>query len=312
MKGFSHERVFGTSGRNTRGVREAGEPIGTLRCSSNTKTAVFHNGGLKTYMKRIIFLLVVLAVAASPAAFAQFQDILGPHNVNGHGCASCHTPHSGAAGQGIGGDPSTGVNYLWGRDFIAKTYYGFDGDDFTTTSSYTATDPLFHTAACLSCHDGSVTIAGMTGQSFETVYGNKVTTYLATDGYSLTNDHPVHVKYTPGGYNWPGTVGTDGKVVWDTTDAGTVNFSNTYGRPVRFYSVAGDGAYVECSSCHNPHSMNKARYKIGATTVIYPSKFFVRGWYNADNPASNSATQFCRSCHYSKSNEYVGVMSTTN
>ena len=312
MKEFSHERVFGTSGRNTRDGREAGEPIGTLRRTSSTKTAVFHNGGLKTYMKRIIFLLVILAVAASPAAFAQFQDILGPHNVNGHGCASCHTPHSGGAGQGIGGDPSTGVNYLWGRDFIAKTYYGFDGDDFTTTSSYTADDPLFHTAACLSCHDGSVTVAGMTGQSFETVNGNKVTTYLASDGYSLTNDHPVHVKYNPGGYNWPGTVGADGKVTFDLTSAAAANFNQNYGHPARFYAVAGQGSYVECSSCHNPHSMNYAKYSISGTSITKPTRFFVRGWYDSANPASNSATQFCRSCHYSKSNEYVGVMSTTN
>jgi hypothetical protein len=266
-------------------------------------------------MKRSFFILLALVVAASPLALGQFQDILGPHNVNGHGCASCHTPHSGGAGQGIGGDPSTGVNYLWGRTFIAKSYYGFDGDDFTTTSSYTADDPLFHTAACLSCHDGSVTVAGMTGQSFETVNGNKVSTYLATDGYSLTNDHPVHVKYIPGGYNWPGTVGADGKVVWSTTDAPTVNFTNVYGHPARFYAVAGavtGEAYVECSTCHNPHTMSYAKVKINGVNVVKPTRFFVRGWYDSENPASNSATQFCRSCHYSKSNEYVGINSVTN
>jgi hypothetical protein len=46
MKGFSHTRVFGARGRNTRVARDAGEPIGTLRRRSNTKTAVFHTGGL--------------------------------------------------------------------------------------------------------------------------------------------------------------------------------------------------------------------------------------------------------------------------
>jgi hypothetical protein len=43
----------------------------------------------------------------------------------------------------------------------------------------------------------------------------------------------------------------------------------------------------------------------------YTSRFFVRGWYDSTNPNSNSATQFCRSCHYSKSNEAVGLNSTT-
>ena len=267
-------------------------------------------------MKRTMFILLALIVAASPFALGQFQDILGPHNVNCHGCASCHTPHSGAAGQGIGGDVSTGVNYLWGRDFIAKTYYSFGGESFTTASSFSETDPLFHTAACLSCHDGSVTVAGMTGQSFETVNGNKVPTYLATDGYSLENDHPVHVTYSPGGYNWPGTVDANGKVVWDNTDAAASWFTNnSYGHPIRFYGVAGTttgSAYVECSTCHNPHSMNYAKITIGTTKLVKPTRFFVRGWYDSANPASNSATQFCRSCHYSKSNEYVGINSITN
>lgn len=268
-------------------------------------------------MKRTLFILLALVVVASPFALGQFQDILGPHNVNGHGCASCHTPHGGGAGNGIGGDPSTGVNYLWGRSFIATTYTTFDGGSMTTTATYADTDPLFHTAACLSCHDGNVAIVGMSGQSFETVDGtNKVSTYLNKDGYSLANDHPVHVAYNPGGYNWPGTVNPDGTITWGT-DAMSTNFINVYGHPVRFYSVASGGAgagsaYVECSTCHNPHSMNLAKVTIGTTKYIKPSHMFVRGWYDSLNSASNSATQFCRSCHYSKSNEYVGVASVTN
>lgn len=264
-------------------------------------------------MKRTLFILLALVIASSPFALGQFQDILGPHNVNGHGCASCHAPHSGGAGQGIGGDVSTGVNYLWGRTFVATTYNTFNGGTLTTSSSYTATDPLFHTAACLSCHDGSVTVAGMTGQSFETVAGNKVPTYLATDGYSLSNDHPVHVTYTPGGYNWPGTVNADGSITWGT-DALSTNFNTVYGHPVRFYGLAGataGSAFVECSTCHNPHSMNLAKVKVAGSNVIKPTAFFVRGWYDVSG-GSNSPTQFCRSCHYSKSNEYVNINSVTN
>jgi cytochrome c551/c552 len=265
-------------------------------------------------MKRTMFILLIATLALSGAAMAQgFQDILGPHNLNGHGCATCHTPHTGAQGNG-GTDASTGTNYLWGRDFFPNSYTTIGGGTLVTTATYTDTDPLFHTAACLSCHDGNVTIAGMTGQSFETVDGKKISTYLNKDGYSLTNDHPVHVTYTPGGYNWPGTVDATGKVVWSTTDAGTVNFTNTYGRPIRFYGVAGTtgSAYVECSTCHNPHSMNWARYSISGVASVKPSRMFVRGWYDSANTASNSATQFCRSCHYSKSNEYAGINSVTN
>jgi hypothetical protein len=267
-------------------------------------------------MKKAMFVLLIATLAMTGMAMAQFQDVLGPHNLQGHGCATCHAPHTGA--QGLGGtDPSTGVNYLWGRDFFPNTYQTFNGGTLVTKASYTATDPLFHTGACLACHDGNVTIAGMTGQTFETVNGKNVPSYLNKDGYSLSNDHPVDVAYTPDGkYNWLGTVDVNGSITWDTTDPYNKNFNDNYGHPIRFYGVAGTPtgtAYVECSSCHNPHAMNRARYKLGTGTTIYkPTAFFVRGWYDEGNANSNSATQFCRSCHFSKSNEYLQVNSVTN
>jgi hypothetical protein len=277
-------------------------------------------------MKKVIFILFVMMFAVGIAA-AQ-SDILGPHNVNGHGCASCHAPHTGAKGNG-GTNAASGENYLWGRDFYATTYYTF-GYDATTDpgaafsvsngGAFSQTDPLFHTAACLSCHDGNQTaVVGMTGLSVETVEGGiHVPTYLNDGTESLKNDHPVHVTYAPASgcttptatcspYNWTGTVNADGSITWGT-DTATTNFQTSYGRPFRLYAVAGQGSYVECSSCHNPHSYNLAKGKFANVSgAVKPSAFFVRGWYDASNKASNSATQFCRSCHYSKSNEYVNV-----
>lgn len=262
-------------------------------------------------MRHAMFVVLAVALVLSGAALAQ-TDILGPHNLEGRGCATCHAPHTGAQGNG-GTDASTGVNYLWGRDFYINTYQTFGGGSFATTGSYTSTDPLFHTAACLACHDGNVSIAGMQGQSFETVDGKQVPTYLNKDGYSLTNDHPVHVTYTPGGFNWPGSVGADGKITWNLSDAWITDFYNKYGHPVRFYAVAGTGSYIECSTCHNPHAMNYTKHTTGNGTALYvATKFFVRGWYDANNANSNSATNFCRSCHYSKSNEYVHQYSNFN
>jgi hypothetical protein len=51
--------------------------------------------------------------------------------------------------------------------------------------------------------------------------------------------------------------------------------------------------------------VNYSKSKYLGVTQTKPTNFFVRGWYNTDNPNSNSGQQFCRSCHYSKSNEYV-------
>jgi len=280
-------------------------------------------------MKKALFILLAVLFAIGMAA-AQ-QDILGPHNLNGHGCATCHAPHSGAKGNG-GIDSSTGEEYLWGRDFVPATYYTFDGNvdaqgfSFTvigntqgSVSQFSGNNaPLFHTVACLSCHDGTGAPSGMTGTTFEANSdGTHAPTFLNDGTESLKNDHPVHVTYAPGGYNWPGSVDVNGTIIWSTTDAGTVNFTNGYGRPIRFYSLTaaqvGGGAtagsaYIECTSCHNPHSMQWARYKINGANVYKASGFFIRGWYDYTNTASNSTTNFCRQCHYSKSNEYVNVL----
>ena len=273
-------------------------------------------------LKKVVFAMFVVLFAMGMAAAQQIpkgSDILGPHNVNGHGCASCHAPHSGAVGNG-GSIASTGEAYLWGRDFYVTTYqtYGWDintplNDTIVVTAAgFKETDPLFHTAACMSCHDGNQThVVGMTGHTVETVEGGKtVTTYLNDGTESLKNDHPVDVQYNPTtAFNWPGTVNaTTGAITWTVT-ADSTEFQKNYGRPFRLYAgtgTTGVGSYVECSTCHNPHSVNFSRSTYqGVANTVKPSNFFVRGWYNTDNPASNSGAQFCRSCHYSKSNEYV-------
>ncbi len=273
-------------------------------------------------LKKVLFVVLVALFAVGIASSQQIpkgQDILGPHNVNGHGCASCHAPHSGAVGNG-GTTASTGESYLWGRDFYVTTYqtYGWDINTplnktiAVTATGFSETDPLFHTAACMSCHDGNQTqVIGMSGLTVESIEGGKkVTTYLAKDGESLKNDHPVDVVYNPTtAFNWPGVVGATGTITW-TASADTVEFQKNYGRPFRLYAsttgTSGLGSYVECSTCHNPHSVNFSRSTyLGVANTVKPTNFFVRGWYNSDNPASNSGAQFCRSCHYSKSNEYM-------
>lgn len=262
-------------------------------------------------MKKAMFVLLAIMFAIGVAAA---QDVLGPHNVNGHGCASCHLPHSGPAGINPADQAfaDQGDVYLWGRKLVSKTYNTFGGGTLAVPAKITdETDPLFHTAACLSCHDGSVTIAGMTGQSFEDYDGNVgINTYIGND--DLKNDHPVHVAYTASSYNWPVTIDVNGTLTWGT-DSNSTNFAAQYGRPVRFYGTTANGgqAMVECTTCHNPHLENKYKGTVkNVKNSIVPSKWFIRGWYN-EVSGSNSTTAFCRTCHFSKSNEYVGVTSYT-
>jgi hypothetical protein len=262
-------------------------------------------------MKKILSLALIAACATGMAfanAISGSGDILGPHNVDGHGCASCHAPHNGAAQNAAGGDSTTGKTYLWGRSLIVNTYTMETGDTFTTKASYSETnDPQFHTAACLSCHDGSIKPAGMNGTSFEaTQDGIHPNTWLATDGSGLQNDHPVDFPWDPTDTTfWPSTVDANGTITWTAT---TPNID--YGHPVRMYGSTANGgtAYVECSTCHNPHAISMARVTLGSgTKANKPTAFFIRGWYDDGNTASNSTQQFCRSCHYEKSNEYVGM-----
>src|SRR5579875_3936436 len=71
-------------------------------------------------------LLLVLACTGSLAAqmTTQSSDVLGAHLNYGRGCIACHSPHSGASGNGQSrqADPSSGAVALWGED--ASALYG--------------------------------------------------------------------------------------------------------------------------------------------------------------------------------------------
>lgn len=251
-----------------------------------------------------MFMVLVAMLALTASAWAQYSDpLLGPHNVAEKGCKACHAPHNGAVMNG-GTDEGTGKIYLWGRDLKAATYYTFGGGSFTTVANPADTDTVIHTQMCMSCHDGGISDGSMS-------FGSDAK--LPNDGYSLENDHPVHVAYhsvatkdpttgawvystTP--YNWHISI-TNGRASFvDTTWAG--------GHPVRlFVDDAGTEAFVECSTCHNPHSYNRAVVKIAGTNQVKTSSRFVRGWY--DPADGKSKSDFCRSCHYSKTNVYDGT-----
>jgi len=132
----------------------------------------------------ILLTLIIVAVAFTGSAMAQFtldQDVLGAHNINGRGCVSCHTPHSGSAGAG-GTDTSTGTIVLWGTSFLGKTYTTYGGitlTTFPTVASFVngTKDPLYRTAICLTCHDGSASVTGSPAAS------SKPQTYSASSAF---------------------------------------------------------------------------------------------------------------------------------
>ena len=96
----------------------------------------------------------------------------------------------------------------------------------------------------------------------------------------------------------------------DEYDAGNYEFSRSWDDLIepeaafrQQLSIFLGGPFL--STCHDQHDM--LYFNAGPTLGIKPTHFFVRGWYDPGNVAtSNSAAQFCRSCHGGESNEAHG------
>jgi hypothetical protein len=208
-----------------------------------------------------------------------------------------------------------------------------------------AGDGTFVITACLSCHDGNLAVVGMMkGKSVESVTIAGATfnppTLLGNDGSTpgnYLNDHPVGpsaVVSCGGQYNWDCVVNSNGSIGF--TGPNSALFLKDYydvtsgsGPIANLVKVAGtastttpgtytSNSWVTCTTCHDQHDMSWFSASVYSTTstsfatTIEPTHFFVRGWYNPGNTAtSNSAAQFCRTCHGGESNESHGQIVPT-
>jgi hypothetical protein len=95
-------------------------------------------------------------------------DVLGAHLNYGRGCTACHSPHSGAYGNGNAksSNPNSGNTMLWGDD--VSSLYGktitTGGGSYTEVlpTSLSATTPDVNgLLTCLSCHDGNYATGAM-------------------------------------------------------------------------------------------------------------------------------------------------------
>jgi hypothetical protein len=258
--------------------------------------------------------------------------MLGPHNTNNtFGCQSCHAPHSQVlAGSGL---------YLWGLSVPSGTYktYGGAGTGYggstyggptgltaNLTSGTAPTDTSAHTVLCLSCHDQafngimaggqatspatnmSTPIPGFT-TSGEGTFAS-ITGGVASKAFDISANHPVHVLYpNVAGAPASGYTAQDSYRFW-ALQAGKSSFVDpgttfTYGHTARIYLDGGNNAYIECSSCHNPHSQIYAVVNVNGTKSTVATKHFIRGEY--DNTQTQSA--FCMSCHADKALAWNGT-----
>lgn len=268
-------------------------------------------------------LFLLAATLAGMTAMAQ-TDVLGVHNCYGRGCLACHTPHSGAAGNG--GSMGSGEQALWGQNLTplygrTLNFGGLNARAIVSlpasASSFTNSgDPNFAIIACLSCHDGNMAKVGlMKGMTVETlpVMGGHAPTLLGNDGTTpgnYNNDHPVgpNATFSCGGTgHWDCSVSSKGEV--SMTGQYSAQFARNYGFPVVLAASNTNVPTVTCTTCHDEHSQNVWTGKIGGVQATWRTTFFIRGPYTPDGSSNgNSAAQFCRSCHAAQSNEMHGIM----
>lgn len=191
-------------------------------------------------------------------------------------CVFCHTPH--------GADNGAAVP-LWNKTL------GTPGDytsyaTLNTTTLDGATAPVGSVSiACLSCHDGTqamdstLNAPGSGNTALTSAWTSSANpTGMANLAEDLSNDHPIGIQYGGGGITEGGSAGTqtgslndsafrvpemttaNGQTVWWVdSEASPDNTRQKTDMQLYTRSVAGiDSAknqpFVECASCHDPHT----------------------------------------------------------
>lgn len=237
------------------------------------------------------FLVSLLGSGGALAGVADTKHNLGtsgsgPNTYSGTAeiCVFCHTPH--------GGDNSASVP-LWNKTLSDPTTYT-TYDSLGTTSMDGQTAPVGSVSiACLSCHDGTQAMDTVLNQpgsgSVVTTYdtgtwtGNSSPQGIALIGTDLSNDHPVGVQYGGGGitataptaatrdadFKAPShdVLNTNKTIWWVDTEAtpnGTRQKTDMqlYTRSVASIDGGAEQPFVECASCHDPHSSNNTFLRI--------------------------------------------------
>jgi hypothetical protein len=279
-------------------------------------------------MKKIMLFALATLVCASVAMAQTYTqgtgiqgiDKLGAHQNGGRGCVGCHTPHSGARGNGgtlqwdatsqtfksvaVVGD--SGDEALWGQDLGpivgAGSIASGTGGAFPVEFTELETRPRIKTGVvmCLSCHDGNVARgAMMTNESFEQTagllppgYGSQpIPTLLGYDGGAAgnySNDHPIGPEANLGSLSIRNYLSLDAnktRVVSGTSFAGSnyETFRNNYGLPTVIGARTGAGLAVETTMA----SVNDAY--VVCTTCHTPHSMYTAsaGGPSNSNPDGN-------------------------
>lgn len=229
-------------------------------------------------------------------------------------CVFCHIPHSAQVG-----------TPLWNRSMPAAAYTMYNSD-YLRRMNYPAPASLGTTVGtpgtlsrqCLSCHDGTVavgsvymvrgTLLGSTQIAMSGVTGTG-TMPVAAAGYigtDLRGHHPVGIEYN--------------HLITKNFGSGSrsIELLATPGAAIKLYTYSGK-QYVECSSCHDPHTENNKFLRVsggthganvyGTCTSCHDKKNWMSGSHalqtnaytdatvNATYGTSTVASLGCVNCH---------------
>ncbi len=269
------------------------------------------------------------------------------------GCHAPHSGGAGGGGNkatsaALFNDANSGNIALWGQDTTPLLGISITtgGGGYIETLPASGVDSVETTGIlfCLSCHDGNIAKGGMmTNNLYEQtigklplgVYGPRtIPTLLGNDGSTggnYSNDHPVGINATltavlGSNLNAFSAVSTSGVVTYTAgVNTNYDKFVSNYGNFFQGRATVGGttlaSAFVVCTTCHTPHTMYTAGGTYAGVKGTYPTYFFLVAPYNPGSlqgdvtgTKASSATQFCRSCHFTGaggSNEGSGIMNVT-
>lgn len=178
-------------------------------------------------------------------------------------CVFCHVPHF-AISQGAP---------LWNKSMPTDAYAMYNSDYLMRMSYPTQAllgsvndEPGTISRQCLSCHDGTIAIGAvyklqrnigtnLIDMSDVELDGTMKTTSSGYIGTDLSMHHPVGIEYNPNiTLNFGNGIRTMELVAISAIDPTS---------KIKLYTYSDGKSYVECTSCHNPHSENAKFLNVG-------------------------------------------------
>ncbi|MCF6270184.1 MAG: hypothetical protein L3J41_10760 [Melioribacteraceae bacterium] len=183
------------------------------------------------------------------------HDFTGAAYMNGEMCILCHTPHNAIAS----------VKPLWNHQLSSATYTLYS----SSTIEAAIGQPSGESKLCLSCHDGTVAIDNIGGNTG----GTRMIRPSSNTGTNLTTHHPISFTYNTalatadGNLEDPSTApsGLGGTIAEDFLENGQ----------------------MQCSSCHDVHLSRNTQGCMGC----HFGKPSLSVW------KSNTNSALCLTCH---------------